>query len=368
MKRGIKGLQWSRHIVVGRLSAVLIAIAVFGLHANLASAAVLTTASVTLSDPRPSTASVSYDFQASSVTTTAIRCIRLEFDTASNGSGGKPSGMNITSAAFSGTSDYVPTPASWTTTNNDTTGVTTLTFATGETPASASARNVVLTGITNGNTQDDDYFLIVNTYSNVDCSTSPIDSTVTGFLFTNGQSVSVGVDGSLSFTIAGVTGNGSLAVNGATITNGLATTSTTIPFGTVTSTTNKIAAQDLTVSTNSGGGYTVYTRYTAKPTSGSNTIEDQAGSNASPAAFSAAGTESFGYTTADSTLSGTADRFTSSGGNKWAPFTVTNAEVAYNNTAIASQTTRVGFQVGVASTTEPGSYITSVIYTSVPVY
>lgn len=368
MKRGLKDLQWSRRNVAGRLSGILIAIAVFGLHANLASAAVLTTASVTLSDPRPSTPTVTYDFQASNVTTTAIKCVRLEFDTAPNGTGGKPAGMNITSAALSATSDYMPTPASWSPTNNDTTGVVTLTYATGETPASAAARNVVLTGITNGSTQDDDYFLIVNTYNNTDCATTPVDSTTVGFLFTNGQTVSVGVDGSLSFTIAGVAGNGSLAVNGATITNGLTTTSTTIPFGTVTSSANKIAAQDLTVSTNSGGGYTVYTRYSAKPTSGSNTIDDQTGSNGSPVTFSAAGTESFGYTTADSTLSGTPDRFTSSGGNKWAPFTTTNAEVVYNNTAIANQTTRVGFQVGVGSTTEPGSYITSVVYTSVPVY
>lgn len=177
------------------------------------------------------------------------------------------------------------------------------------------------------------------------------------------------VESILSFTVAGVAGNGSATVNGATITNGLTTTSTTIPFGTITTSTNKVAAQDLTVSTNSGSGYTVYTRYTAPPTSGANTISDLgSASNAAPATFTAAGTEGFGYTTEDSSLSGTATRFTATGGNKWAPFTTSNAELVYSSAAVNAQTTRVGFQAGIATTTEPGSYVTSVIYTAVPVY
>jgi hypothetical protein len=350
------------------LTAALSLLAVLVLQTAAASAATLTTASMTLSDPRPNTATVSYDFQASGVTTTAIRCIRVEFDMSADGTGGKPTGMDITNAALSGTSDYIPTPGSWSVSNNNTTGVSSVTFASGETPASASGRNVILTTITNGSVADNDYYVIFNTYNNTDCSTSPVDSSVVGFIFTNGQAVSMSVDGALAFTIAGVTGNGSLAVNGATITNGLATTSTTIPFSTVTSSTNKVAAQDLTVSTNSANGYTVFTRYTAQPTSGGNTINDHSGSNASPTAFSAAGTEAFGYTTEDSTLSGTADRFTSSGGNKWAAFTTSNAELVFSASAVGNQTTRVGFQTGISTTTEPGSYTTSVIYTAVPVY
>lgn len=329
--------------------------------------AALSTASLTLSDPRPNTAA-SYDFQTSGVTTTPIQCISLEFDMSADGTGGKPTDMDITNAALSGSSDYIPTPGSWSVSNNNTTGVSNITFASGETPASASSRNVILTNITNGSVTDNDYFLLFRTFNNTNCSSSPVDSVTIGFLFTNGQAVTLSVDGTLAFTIAGVTGNGSLAVNGATITNGLATTSSTIPFGTVTSSANKVAAQDLTVSTNSALGYTVYTRYTAQPTAGSNTISDSSGSNASPATFSAAGTEAFGYTTEDATLTGTADRFTSGGANKWAAFTTSNAELVYNATAVSNQTTRVGYQVGISGSTEPGSYITSVILTAVPVY
>lgn len=350
-------------VVIGIMLLILLA-----LQVQMVAAATLTTASLTMSDPRPNATTVNYDFQASGVTTSAIKCIRMEFDSSADGSGGKPAGLDITSAALSGTSDYIPTPGSWSVSNNNTTGVSSITFATGETPASASGRNVILTGVTNGSSAGDDYYLIVNTYNNTDCSTTPVDSVVVGFIYSSGQAVSMSVDGSLAFTVAGVTGNGSLAVNGATITNGLATTSTTIPFGTVTSVANKVAAQDLSVSTNAGNGYTVYTRYTGQVTSGSNTIDNHTGTNASPSVFSAAGTESFGYTTEDATLSGTADRFTSSGGNKWAAFTTSNAELVFNNAAVSSQTTRVGFQTGIASTTEPGAYTTTVVYTAVPVY
>lgn len=356
-----------RHLSRPALIVAAMSVVVFAIQ-GIVMAATLTTASVTLSDPRPNGTTVSYDFQASGVTTTPIKCISMEFDTAADGSGGKPTGMDITNAALSASTDYIPTPASWSVANNNTTGISSITFATGETPASASGRNVILTTITNGSVADNDFFLIVRTFNNTDCATTPVDSSVVGFLFTNGQAVSMSVDGSLAFTIAGVAGNGSLAVNGATITNGLTTTSATVPFGTVTSSTNKIAAQDLTVSTNSGGGYTVYTRFTAQPTSGSNTIDNSSGSNAAPATFSAAGTEAFGYTTEDTTLSGTADRFTSSGGNKWAAFTTSNAELVYSATPISNQTTRIGYQVGVAGATEPGSYVTSVILTAVPLY
>lgn len=369
MKKSVFGTptQWYQH-AVARPLFIFMVIATMLVAQNAAYAA-FTSASLTLSDPRPNTATVSYDFQTSGVTTTAIKCISLEFDMSADGTGGKPTDMDITNAALSGSSDYIPTPASWSVSNNNTTGVSNITFGTGETPANAAGRNLILTTITNGSVANNDYFLLFRTFNNTDCATSPVDSGVVGFLFTDGQAVSLSVDGALSFSVAGVTGNGSLAVNGATITNGLATTSTTVPFGTVTSSANKIAAQDLTVSTNSGGGYTVYTRYTAAPTSGSNTISDLAGaSNSAPTTFSAAGTEAFGYTTEDSTLSGTADRFTSSGGNKWAPFTTANAELVYSAAAVSSQTTRVGYQVGVASTTEPGSYVNSVILTAVPLY
>src|SRR5688572_8165547 len=178
--RRFLGQKVFKHRASVVIALILSALAI---QVHVVSAATLTGASVTLSDPRPSTATVSYDFQASNVTTSAIRCIRVEFDMSADGTGGKPTGMDVTNAALSASSDYIPTPASWSVSNNNTTGVSSVTFASGETPASASARNLILTTITNGSVADNDYYVIFNTYNNTDCSTSPVDSSVVGFIF-----------------------------------------------------------------------------------------------------------------------------------------------------------------------------------------
>ncbi len=343
-------------------SLILIATLAVVLGNNRANAAALTAGTVTQSDSRPSTSST-YTMDFSTVTTSATRCIKMVFATTTTGTT-VPNNMTTTGAAFSGTSDYIPTPASWTTTAT-VNGTVTLTYATGETPASASNRTVVLTGITNGDTVNTPYYLQFSTFGNTDCATTPLDTATLAFVFVNGQVVTVTVDPSLTFSLALVAS--SQAVNGATTT--IASTTSTVPFGRVTSSANAIAAHDLTVSTNSGTGYTIYTRYTGTLASGTPTIDDFSGSNGTPATFTAAGTEGFGYTTNDTSLSGgTPDRFTSSGGNKWAAFTTSNAEVAYSATAASSQTTRVGYQVGISNTTEALTYTTTVIYTVVPLY
>lgn len=324
-------------------------------------AASLTAGSVTLSDSRVNATTVTYTINFSSVTTSAIQCIRVKFSDAAT-AGSKPTGMTITGTALGGSSNYIPTPASWTATPNNTTGVVDITFATGETPASGTARTVILTGITNGSVAGTAYFLQFSTYADDDCTTGPVDNATIAYIYTDGQTVTASIDPTLTFSVAGVASGQS--VNGST--TNVTTTSTTVPFGTITAATNKIAAQDLTIATNASGGYTVTIRYTGTFTNGTGgNITDHTGTNASPTAFSAAGTSSFGYTTADASLgTGTAGRF---GGGNWAGFTTSPLEVVYS-AAAASETVRVGFQAGVSGTTPAGAYTTTVIYTATPIY
>jgi len=363
---GISVIRSKYRAIAGGAAFALPVLALVG----VVQAAVLSTASLSLSDPRPNSTLVKYDFLASNVTTgTAIRCVQLAFSANPDGSGGVPTGMSTTVAAVAvntAQSDFFASHTGFTL-DKTTNGILKYTNATAVAPSLASGANFVVDGITNGSQANDDKYLTFSTYTGADCTTGPSDSVTVGFLFTDGQAVTVSVDGSLTFAVAGVTGAGGNTVNSETITNGLATTSSTIPFATVTATTNKVAAQDLTVSTNSNLGYTVSTRYTGAPTTGSFTISDLGThTNAAPGTFSAAGTEGFGYTTEDFTLgTGTANRFSA---NKWAAFTTANAEVAYNGTATAAQTTRVGFEVGISSVTEPGAYTSTVIYTATPVY
>ena len=326
-------------------------------------AAIWTSASVTLSDSRISNASTSYLFTVSNVTLSAITCVTVKFNPTADGSGTTlPTGMVISGAGVNtGASTLISTHTGFAVTVSNNV-VTYKHASTGQTPGSASGRTLTLTGITNGSTAGTAYFAIVNTYGNTDCSTSPLDTVTIAYIFTNGQTVTGTVDPTLTFTISAVTSGGT--VNGAT--TNITTTSTTVPFGTLSTSTNRIAAHDLAVGTNANGGYTVTTMYTGAFSKGGGVnIADHSGTNASPSSFSAAGTAAFGYTTEDTTLgTGTAGRFTS---NTWAAFTTSPLEVAYNATAV-SQTTRVGYQVGIAATTPAGSYTTTVVYTATPVY
>jgi hypothetical protein len=48
--------------------------------------------------------------------------------------------------------------------------------------------------------------------------------------------------------------------------------------------------------------------------------------------------------------------------------TTSNSEVAYEAAGVTSTTYRIGHQVGIASTTFPGTYTTTIIYTCTPIY
>jgi len=362
------GVRGPRNIKakLSKFAAVLIALMGLSLNAGVANAATLSSAKVALSDPRPSTTAVNYTFTGSTVTTSLIKCIKLVFATTATGST-VPTNFDSSVGAVAlnnaGT-NYVPTPASWSL-SKVTNGTLLLTNATGETPASASARTISYDGITNSSVADTAYYLRVSTFNNIDCATSPVDNGSVQFINTNGSTLSLTVDNTLSFTVNAVAG--SQGCDGTTTTQ--ASTATTIPFGTITSGANGIVCQDLTAATNATNGYTIYGRYTAKPTNAlSQTIADFTGSNTTPTTFSAAGTEAYGYTTNDSTLgTGSANRFTN-GGQKWAAMTSTNAELAYEAAGITSTTYRIGHQAGVSLTTFPGTYTTTVIYTCTPIY
>lgn len=329
-------------------------------------AATLSGASIALSDSRPSTAST-YTFDFDGVSLSTIKCIKVVLSDAATG-GSAPTGISTTGVTYNAAgSDFVPDVQTWTAAEI-TTGSFKITNSTGEIPGSATDATVLVTGITNGSTAETGYFAQFSTYNNIDCATTPVDSGVGTFIYATGQAVSLTVDATLSFNIAAV--NSGSPVDSASGPNTTVTTTDgTIPFGTVTTSANSIAAHDLTITTNAGSGYTVYTRYTQAPTNGAASIDDLATyTNASPGSFSAAGTEAFGYTTNDGVLgTGTTTRFATT--PQWAAFTTSNLEVAYSAAAVSSQTTRVGYEVGISGTTPAGLYNNStVIFTATPAY
>ncbi|MDB5179205.1 MAG: hypothetical protein JWN01_1148 [Patescibacteria group bacterium] len=333
----------------------------------------LTSGSVSLSDPRPGQASVSYTFKGSSADgATAVKCVQVVWSTTPTGDTAPAGFSGASGSVNAGASTLINSSASgWSLTKSDGAGSTgqnniyQYTNATGVTPSTTTGATFVLSTITNPNTADTAYYFKLNTYGNTNCSSAAIDNATVGFINTNGSTLSLTVDANLSFSVSGV--NNGASCDGATTTG--TSTSTTIPFGAVSTASNSVVCQDLVAATNAPSGYTISLRYTGAPQNAtSDTIADHSGSNASPSTFSAAGTEAYGYTTDDATLgTGTAGRFTA-GGQKWAAATTANAEVAFAAAGTAATTYRIGHQVGISSTTPGGTYSTTIVYICTPVY
>lgn len=333
---------------------------------GIAHAGTFSSARVALADPRPSQ-TTTYTVTVSSVTNTAIRCIKADFSNAAGSLSAIGNSFSAASATVTaGSSTLVNSSGTgWTATPS--TNQVTYTHATGITPSTLTAATFIIANVNNASVADTSYWLRFSTYNNVDCATSPVDNTTMGFIYTNGSTLSLTVDQTLTFTVNAV--NSGQPCNSAGNTTATST-ATTIPFGTVSPAANGLVCQDLTASTNATNGYTIFARYTAAPTNGlSQTIADHASPNSAPTAFPAAGTlEAYGYSTNDATLgTGTADRFTN-GAPKFAAMTTSNNEVAYEAAGVNSTTYRLAHQVGVTTLTKPGTYTTTVIYTCTPVY
>jgi hypothetical protein len=340
-------------------------------------AGTLTSTSVSLSDPRPSATGVSYTFAGSSVdTSTAMLCVQVVWsttvggDTAPAGFDGSAGSVDASSSTLIGSS-----ATNWTLARSD--GTSSIgknnifhytNSSSGYTPSS-SPRTFVLAGVTNPSTANTDYYLTLNTFSDLGCS-APIDNATVGFVNTVGSTVSLNVDPSLTFSVKSVSSGQSCA--GGTTTQG--TSPTSLDFGHVTTATNGLVCQDLQAATNASSGYTVYARYTGQLTNGAQSFADVApGTNSVPDAFPGGHTEAYGYTTDDqslSTCSGgcAANRFFDGLTYQWAAMTTFNAEVGYEGTGGASATYRIGHQVSLSTTTPPGIYTTTIIYSCTPTY
>lgn len=323
----------------------------------------LNNGSLLLGDPRTGETST-YTFSAEGFTTaTAIRCIDIALNDQADGGGGAIPGITTTSSTLA--SATLITPGSWTVDNTQNSRLR-ITNTGGEAPILDG--EIEFGNITNGNDDTATYYAILTTYTDVGCSTPSdgVDSIVVAFTYNDGELVQLTIDPTLTFSVEDVAS--SQPINGESTT--VATTATGINFNNaVTTADNGVSAHDIEVGTNATAGYSVYIRHTGDLSNGTDSIANHAGTNAAPTPFPTAGSEAWGYTTEDSTLAGiTADRFTNPG-NEWAGFTTSNEVVADNTSGVVgTETTRVGHQVGIASTTPAGTYQTTIVYTVVSTY
>lgn len=338
--------------------------------ATVVHAGTFTPAKVTISDSRAGNAATTYDFAFTTTVTTAVKQLNVVFCTTASGSCTTPTGI-VTTGATRASDNIAGTGRTDTFTSNGTLSTVVTTPST----QSTQAVTVSYTGITNPTTTDTTFFARVTTYS--DTGSTVIDSASVAFAILTSTSIAVtaSVDSTFTFSVAAAnTGS----VNGASI-DVTTSTANTIPFGTLSNGVPKIAAHDLSVVSNSTNGYTVTVKATASPplVDGTNNIDEFTGTNASPSTWSSpagstanTNTGFFGYTTNDASLgTGTATRFTSSGGNKWAGTTTSPLEVAYSATGVSSaEVTRVGWQAEVNGLQPAGSYTGTVVLVATPTY
>jgi alpha-tubulin suppressor-like RCC1 family protein len=171
---------------------------------------------------------------------------------------------------------------------------------------------------------------------------------------------------SLQFAVAAHSG----ACNGVAQSSGSSASPVSASLGTVSPILNAVTAQDLSVTTNAGGGFTVYLQATGGLSdSQGHVFAEVGGTYSAPVAFPTAGTEAFGFTTSEASLpTGTVNRFTAPSA-KWAPVTTSSVVVSYSSTIPPStDVVCVAYQAGQSQATPAGVYSTTIVYTAVPLF
>lgn len=205
------------------------------------------------------------------------------------------------------------------------------------------------------------YEVLIGVYSTTDGTGTPVEQRDVKVSIHNALTIDATIPVTIEFDITPVASGEN--VNGAA-TNIATTTDNAVNYGVLSGGDNRIAAHDLTVTTNNSGGYLLQIKYTG-PMAGPVDINDFTGSNSSPITWLVPSSNGyFGYTTTDDSLyGGTADRFTSDGGNKWAAFETAWRPCAYSDGPATDETTRIGYRLNLSSTFgEYGVYGTEIMY------
>jgi hypothetical protein len=336
--------------------ALITASTLANLFTGKAYAGFASSASIQLSDSRPGQAGVTYLTTFTPSGTTAIRCVQIKFASAADMTG-TPNMTN--SSAAKGTFVNL-TAGSWTI-DNSTQGTISYTNAAGE-ATSVAPTSIQTTTITN--TTAATFYAQISTFTNVNCSTGPVDqSNVVALVTVGGVTATVIIAPTIAFNVA----NYGSAVNssGDTAPNNVNADNAAISFGTVAAGATKWGSQTLTVSTNGVHGYTLYTRYSGEMTdAASDTIRDQSGTPSSGNDFDASASQSsFAYTTDAASpydFGGTA--------NKWAGLTTSNVAINAKSNAVNSDLTHIEYKIGISNVQPPGTYSTVIAYTAAPSY
>ncbi len=212
---------------------------------------------------------------------------------------------------------------------------------------------------------------VADTYSitlqTEDASNNALDKTITKLVNVDGVQVSAVIEETISYTIATV----AISTSACGTTTTAASTATSLPFGSITtfSAFNDLAQQhSLTTNTNNGYTLTVQQDQALTLVGGSTTIADSpgtagtSGNACTPAAWSAASTNGFGYTLAN--VTNTSAAFTNSSG--YCPFASANVsnKIMSKTSPPTGGTDSIYIcpRLSVASTQRSGTYVNTLTF------
>lgn len=172
--------------------------------------------------------------------------------------------------------------------------------------------------------------------------------------------------GTLSFSIGGITSGESTEGE----TTDIATTPTLVGFGTLATGDATTAAHRLSVTSNAGNGYKIYTFQRQGFLGGSGEIDPVQATNDAPLGWSlgcpATSTGCYGYHAGKDVLDGGSTRFAAD--DTFARFTDAPTEVAYSAIAVDDEETDIVYKVEVRNEQEGGVYQSAIVYIVVPVF
>ncbi len=305
-------------------------------------AAQLENNSIFLSDPRVNKSGTTYSIGTSGQSTALIRCFTIRF-TLYRGIDSPIPGLDISSVSLSSSSNFIPTPASWSVSGSNITGVITITNPLGESPAGGINRSIVLEGITNGSVSGEAYWFEVDTFSDAGCSAS-VDTDADGeFLFNSGLLISSVVEETLDL---------SLSANSCS-------------FGELSISSPKTCNIEATVASNAPNGYSLHylPANTLTHTQGFDTISPS-GQIATP---SNSGIEQFGFNLVANTNpavgvnpnGGSGAPATNYSLSNYFAFTPSGAQIANTVAPSYATTFTASFIANISSDTVAGDYTTT---------
>ncbi len=173
--------------------------------------------------------------------------------------------------------------------------------------------------------------------------------------------------GTLTFSIGGLASGTSTEG----VVTDVTTSPTTVGFGTLTLGAPTIAAHRLTVSTNAGSGYKVYTYQRQGLLSAtSKEISPFIATNDAPLGWSTGCTSTstgcYGYHTGKDVLEGGSTRFAAD--DSFAKFTSVPTEVAFGSGPATDETTDIIYKIEVNDLQDAGSYQGAILYIVTPVF